>query len=317
MRESITYLYLRVMSNEDERILDEFWRTLRKNALENIVDIDESFQHKFGFSVQQFEHVLKGTDRAVPPNRWSYHRIGLIKKGSGEFLTGIYNFKAHANTLVVVPARVITSSKNWSDDLETYIAVFNNDFFLKNNFPPKYAENRKILNGSFQPYVTLTDEQSEQIKDLFEAMLKDKSTDDPVKKELVALKLVELVLLSEQFFSERLPAGNGQRPLDIFKRFSDLVEQYFKEERTVKFYAEKLHMHPNYLNTLIKKQTGITAKASIQNRLLLETKYLLHSTNLSIKEVATSMGFEDPNYFVSFFTQLESISPGSYRSQFV
>ncbi|MEP6584790.1 MAG: helix-turn-helix domain-containing protein, partial [Ginsengibacter sp.] len=62
---------------------------------------------------------------------------------------------------------------------------------------------------------------------------------------------------------------------------------------------------------------GITAKESIQNRLLLETKYLLHSTGLSIKEISNQVGFNDPNYFTSFFTRLEKVSPGHYRSSFI
>src|SRR5688500_2079435 len=102
------------MQTDDEYILNEFWKTLRRDAGENVIDIDKSFQHKFGFSVQRFEDVLRDTNRSVPPNRWSYHRLGLVKKGSGEFVTGIYNFKAPANTLIAVPARVITSSKNWT-----------------------------------------------------------------------------------------------------------------------------------------------------------------------------------------------------------
>ena len=89
------------------------------------------------------------------------------------------------------------------------------------------------------------------------------------------------------------------------------------EQRSVKFYADQLNVHPNYLNSIVKKQTGLTAKESIQNRLLLETKYLLHSTNLSIKEIANQVGFTDPNYFTSFFSKLENISPGNYRSSFV
>jgi AraC-like DNA-binding protein len=78
-----------------------------------------------------------------------------------------------------------------------------------------------------------------------------------------------------------------------------------------------MNMHPNYLNSLVKKHTGLTAKESIQNRLLLETKYLLHSTDLSIKEIANKVGFHDPNYFTSFFTSHEKLSPGNYRSSFI
>ena len=105
--------------------------------------------------------------------------------------------------------------------------------------------------------------------------------------------------------------------MDIIIRFSDLVENNFREQRSVKFYADQLNMHPNYLNSLVKKDTGKTAKESIQNRLLVEIKYLLHTTNLSIKEISGNMGFKDPNYFTSFFTRLEKVSPGNYRASFV
>jgi AraC-like DNA-binding protein len=85
----------------------------------------------------------------------------------------------------------------------------------------------------------------------------------------------------------------------------------------VKFYADQLAVHPNYLNSLIKKHTGLTAKEAIQNRLLLETKYLLHSTNLTIKEISSYLGFNDPNYFTVFFKRFENISPANYRSSFL
>ena len=68
-------------------------------------------------------------------------------------------------------------------------------------------------------------------------------------------------------------------------------------------------MHPNHLNALIKKHTGLSAKESIQNKILLETKYLLHSTKLPIKQISVQMGFNDPNYFTTFFKRSENLSP--------
>jgi AraC-like DNA-binding protein len=103
----------------------------------------------------------------------------------------------------------------------------------------------------------------------------------------------------------------------MIRKFCNLVETNFMHERTVSFYAEQLHVHPNYLNSVIKKHSGFTAKESIQNRLLLEIKYLLHSTSLSIKEISHQLSFRDPNYFSSFFTRLENISPTTYRASFI
>lgn len=305
------------MQTEDSYILSEFKKRLRRSDSKQVVDLDDGFSHKFDFTLQRFEDILGDTNRAVPPNRWSYHRIGLTTKGGGDYLTGIYNFKARENTLIVIPSRVITSSKNWTLDTAGYFVLFNMNLFIQNNFPHKYIENKKILSGSYQPYVHLTEEQAARITSIFEAIITERSASDTVQNELLALKLAELVIVCEQYFTEHLHFEENLPTLDTIRQFSDLVEKYFTEQRNVKFYAEQLSMHPNYLNSLVKKHTGLTAKTSIQQRILLEAKYLLHSTDLSIKEISARLGFNDPNYFTAVFTQHESTSPGNYRSSFI
>jgi len=302
---------------DDNLILREIKNAIRKFANADIVDMDDHFNHKFEFGVFRFEDLLRDTGRSIPPNKWSYNRIGLIKKGTGEFTTGIYKYGASKNTLVVIPSRVITSSRNWSLDLEGYLVLFNMDYFLQSSFPHQYIESKKILSSSLQPYVHLTDEQAKEVEDIFETILKEKQGNDNHKDELITLKIIELLILSERLFEEQFQLELNIPAVDIIKRFSDLLEANFTKERSVSFYAAELNVHPNHLNLLIKKHTGLTAKESIQSRLLLETKYLLHSTNLSIKEISNQVGFNDPNYFTVFFKRLENISPVNYRSSFV
>lgn len=302
---------------DDNLILSEIKKAIRKFANADIVDMDEYFNHKFEFQVFRFEDILTDTNRSIPPNKWSYYRIGLIKQGSGEFITGIYKFKALKNTLVVIPARILTSSRNWSWDMKGYFVLFNMDFFLQSNIPYQYIESKKILNSSVQPYIHLNDEQTKEVEDIFETILKEKQGNDNHRDELIALKIIELLILSERLFEEKMHLEANLPNVDIIRRFSDLLETNFTKERSVSFYASQLNVHPNHLNLLIKKHTGLTAKESIQSRLLLETKYLLHSTRLSIKEISSQVGFNDPNYFTVFFRRFEKMSPGNYRSSFV
>ena len=302
---------------DDNLILSEIKKAIRKFANADVVDMDDNFNHKFEYGVFRFEDMLRDTGRSIPPNKWSYYRIGLVKQGTGEFTTGIYKYGASKNTLVVIPSRVITSSRNWSLDMEGYILLFNMDFFLQSSFPHQYIESKKILSSSLQPYVRLTDEQAKEVADIFETILKEKQGTDHHKEELIALKIIELLILSERLFEEKLQLATNHPAVDIIKRFIDLLDGNFAKERSVGFYAAQLNVHPNHLNSLIKKHTGLTAKESIQSRLLLETKYLLHSTNLSIKEISNQVGFNDPNYFAVFFKRFENMSPANYRSSFV
>jgi AraC family transcriptional regulator, transcriptional activator of pobA len=305
------------LTHEDRFLLSEFRKALRLNATEDIVNLDDSFTHKFNFQVHRIEDVLTDTNRTIPPNRWSYHRIGFLKQGACEFITGIHKFRAAKNTLVVIPARVTTSSKNWTPDTEAYVALFNIDFFLQNNFPRQYIESKKILNASIKPYIHLTDKQGAEIAGIFEIILKEKMAGNKNKDELIALKIIELLIISERFFEEEQHFEDTGPTTDLVKNFIDLLDANYLKEHSVRFYAGQLAIHPNYLNSLIKKHTGLTAKESIRNRLLLETKYLLHSTSLSIKEISNLMGFNDPNYFTVFFKQLENVSPVNYRSAYV
>ncbi len=301
---------------DDQYRISEFKKVLRRNAEEGVVDLDKNYLHKFNVQIHRFEDVLRNSRRNEPPNRWSYHRIGLIREGEGNVKTGIFSFKAKKNTLVVVPSRVISSSSNWTPDTKGYILLFNMDFFLENNFSHQIIGNKRMLTTSIKPYVHLTDEQAEEVSRIFESILIEKKQQEIVNNELIAVKIVELLILGERLFELEESQEANQPLIDSIKRFVDMLDEYFSKEHSVKFYAERLSMHPNHLNALIKKHTGLSAKESIQNRILLEIKHLLHSTKLSIKQISDQMGFRDPNYFTTFFKRAEKLSPGNYRSSF-
>lgn len=302
---------------DDQLVLSEFKKALRRYAEETVVDLDDKFSLKFDFEIYRWEDIMRVTGSTIPPNKWSYYRIGLFKEGSGDFITGAYKFTALKNTLVAVPARMITSSKNWAPDTTGYVVLFNMDFFLQHKFPHTYIESKKILNSCLQPYIRLTDAQAEEVAAIFETILEERQVNNNFKEELIALKIIELLIVSDRLFNEQLHFETNLPTIDIIKKFNDLLEKNCLQEHSVRFYAEQLAVHPNYLNSLIKRHMGLTTKETIQNRLLLESKYLLHSTNLTIKEISNQVGFSDPNYFTSFFTRFENMSPGNYRSTFV
>ena len=219
--------------------------------------------------------------------------------------------------LLITPPRVITTSKDWSQDTKGYTITFNSQFFLKNNFSPRGLENKKILTAAVKPYLIVNNQQAKELTALFETIIHEYESTHPYKDEMIALKTIELLILSERLFADDQHFEADLPSLNVIRKFMGLMEANFFNQHSVAFYASKLNMHPNYLNSLVKKHTGITAKESIQNRIILETKYLLHATNLSIKEIANRLGFADPNYFTVFFKRAEKLSPLNYRGTFI
>jgi AraC family transcriptional regulator, transcriptional activator of pobA len=302
---------------DDEVRISEFKKVLRQNAREGVVDLDKNYRFKFDFQIHRLEDILRNSRMAAPPNRWSYHRLCFLTRGEAEILTGIHAFRAKKNTFYIIPSRVIASSKNWTADTLGYVLLFNVDFFLNNNFSHKFIANKRLLTASVQPYLHLDDSQGEEVIRILENIMSEKKAEDHINNELIAVKILELLLLGERLFKNAVPETSDLSFAEVLKNFIELLDVNYSKEHSVKFYAEQLSFHPNHLNALIKKHTGLSAKESIQNRILLEAKYLLHSTKLPIRDISVQVGFNDPNYFATFFKRAENMSPVNYRTAFV
>jgi AraC family transcriptional activator of pobA len=83
--------------------------------------------------------------------------------------------------------------------------------------------------------------------------------------------------------------------------------------RTAKEFAEQLHLHPNYLNALLKKYTGQNISALIKNRLLEESKALLLQTNWTLQDIGACIGFAEQPNFSQFFKKYVGITPNEFR----
>ena len=84
-----------------------------------------------------------------------------------------------------------------------------------------------------------------------------------------------------------------------------LVEEHFRKERLIGFYAEKLAMTPDRLNDHVKRATGVTAGHLIRQRVLTEAKRQLVFTGQPIHEIAYDLGFSDPVALRAVFPQAD------------
>ena len=113
----------------------------------------------------------------------------------------------------------------------------------------------------------------------------------------------------------------GTRPMSGFDAPADttvealrrLVEENFRNERLLEFYAEKLAMTADRLNDHVKRATGVTAGHLIRQRVLTEAKRQLVFTNQPIHEIAYDLAFSDPSHFARFFRKQTGTTPHEFR----
>lgn len=96
-------------------------------------------------------------------------------------------------------------------------------------------------------------------------------------------------------------------------KYLTLVEENFREKHEVEYYAKKLNMTAKALTMKISRITGKSARALIQDRLILESKRLLAYSVLSVGEIADALGYQDANYFTRFFRMKTKQTPLAFR----
>jgi len=104
------------------------------------------------------------------------------------------------------------------------------------------------------------------------------------------------------------------RPLWLSSQFKLLLQTHFKNYKTVSDYAAFLHVSPAYLNEAVKTATGVTVSSWIKQVVLTEAKRLLFATDMSVKEIAFSIGYDDPAYFIRYFSKNTGTSPLVFRN---
>jgi AraC family transcriptional regulator, transcriptional activator of pobA len=92
-----------------------------------------------------------------------------------------------------------------------------------------------------------------------------------------------------------------------------LVDEFFRREHQLGFYAEKLGMTIDRLNDHVKRATGVTAGHLIRQRLLTEAKRQLVFTTQPIQDIAQELSFSDPSHFARFFRKHTSTTPHQFR----
>ncbi|MDH6359228.1 helix-turn-helix domain-containing protein [Parabacteroides sp. PF5-9] len=107
----------------------------------------------------------------------------------------------------------------------------------------------------------------------------------------------------------------SDRQNELFKKFVTLVDSNCTKIREVTFYANELSISTRYLTTIVQKNAQLSAKAFIDNCVILEIKLSLHTSELTIQQIADRMGFPDQSYLGRYFKKQTGMSPKQYRKR--
>lgn len=120
-------------------------------------------------------------------------------------------------------------------------------------------------------------------------------------------------LLKDLLFEIVRSGMTGEDGKDVITRILSYVDDHIGESITNRDIGEALFYNPNYLNRLMIRQTGMSLHRYILQRRLAKATRLLLTSQLSINEIASQLGFYSASHFSNFFKQETGVSPARYR----
>jgi AraC-like DNA-binding protein len=165
------------------------------------------------------------------------------------------------------------------------------------------------------PWLTLTAAQAEEVAELFRELQQEFDEAKAGAGEVFRSLLRILFVRAARWQAVESPAAEGSRAAVLVRRFQQEIERHHHDWKTLEPFARQLGVTVNYLNDVVREETGQAAGEHVRLRRLLDAKRLLLHSTLSVSEIGYQLGFADPSYFSRFFRRYENVTPAEFRSQ--
>lgn len=303
--------------------LEEFYKNAAFKDTGNHKHLMEGLNKEIGhFNVFSFEELMKKSNNKpiMPYNRRAYYKISLV---------GGHNIAEYADKTITIKNSALCFATpkipyNWLPQDESqsgYFCIFTADFLL----PSKSGvvlDDLPIFRPGGYPVFELSEKETEEVQYIFKKMYDELSSDYEYKYDLMRNYVLELIHHGQKLQPLPTMFSKHNASVRVSSLFIELLERQFPIEsphqkiglRTAKDYAERLSVHVNHLNKVLKENTGNTTTTIINSRVIQEAKILLKQTDWTISEISYCLGFEEIAHFSNFFKKQTTLTPVAFRN---
>lgn len=201
------------------------------------------------------------------------------------------------------------------ENLKVYF--FNREFYCIKDHDQEVGCAGLLFFGNVQnPIIQLDDSEQFKFNVLHEVFVDELETKDTIQAEMLRMLMARFIIKSTRLLKakEELSETTKNSKTELLRAFNVLVEEHFRTEHSVQFYADSLFKSPKTLSNGFAKLNTSPLKI-IHERIVLEAKRLLIYTEKTSKEIAYEVGFEDASHLSRLFKKYTSISPSDFKKQ--
>jgi AraC-like DNA-binding protein len=261
----------------------------------------QEINDKLKIKINSDENPYQSADieqKIIEPRRLASYFIVLIESGTITYKLDLQEIRlTDGKLLFAMPNQVFTPPTK-ADNLKYFKVLFDENTLalLPQQFP-------FLANPLNLQTIHFDDSTRQRVTKNFEILNQILHIDDqPTDIEIVLAYLNSLLVeLNIAYFKSKKQTNIINTNLSKFIEFKLVVETHLTEQPSINTIAEKLALSTNSLYRIVKEFSGTSPKDFITNRLMIEAQRKLHYSNLSVKELAYELGFNDPDYFSRLF----------------
>jgi len=233
----------------------------------------------------------------------------ICVKGAMNGNINLKPFTSASPSLTIILPDQILEHGFVSEDISGLIMIMSRRFTDSLNIQVNFPQMLSIRNN---PSTTLTDDELGSIMAFYSILQRTvRKKENPYRMEIVQC-LIKAFFYSTGY--HKLPEDEKKPKNEIVvAQFLKYVEDHYKAQRGVEFYANKLCLTPKYLSKLIRESSGQSANDWINSYVVLEAKALLKSTNKTIQQISDELNFPSQSFFGKYFKRQVGVSPKEYK----
>jgi AraC family transcriptional regulator, transcriptional activator of pobA len=274
------------------------------------------------FTISRLEGYHGDEPMKSPNFRTNYFTFLLITDGEGSYTIDGLFFDLNPVAFYFTNPGHLKSfeiTKPWKGFI---LSVTEN--FIKKYFVGDLYKEFPFLISETSPPIKAVDEIKVNLYYRFESILKEYEGISPFKYQIIT-NLIIAFLFKVKEILELVPALQGKQfsysPLVI--KFYKFLDEHFRavvsgKQKTLfnlNQIADKLFVNPDYLGSVVKKETGKSVTKWITEKIIAEAQSMLSNTNLTVAEIGYRLTFEDPTNFTKYFKKNTGFTPKEYREK--
>lgn len=238
----------------------------------------------------------------------------FLVRGTAHATINVNEYTFKANDVLLLEPGSFFLIHEFSEDALVYWIVFGSHFLEKHTYNNRMSLTSLQLHS---PIISVTDNHAKVLCSLYDTIIMALNAEPSM---LDSEKMIHIFNLLQTSYAKYARSQEEYllKPLDrkteIYQEYCRLVLAHYQEWHHVNQYAQAMRLTLPHLCSTIKSVGKRTAGDIINEAILNDAKSQLKITNLQIKEIAHTLGFDNVAFFNRFFKSHVGVTPKTFRN---